>query len=119
MFLLIGGAMMLWLACTGNQKEKPKPQYPIDDEPLSSILVDVLIAEAILANYPKAKKDSASPAYYAYILKKHKVSRAHLDSCIVYLNSDPLKSEYLYRRVIDSLEKLKNPTAVYPPPVSN
>lgn len=116
-YFLLGMTIFLG-ACTGNQKEKPKPEFPIGEEPLSAILVDVLIAEAIMANYPKAKRDSASPAYYAYILKKHKVSKADLDSCIVYLNSDPAKSEALYKRVIDSLEKRKNPTAIYPPPGS-
>ncbi len=93
-------ALFLCLAC--QRKEKP---FPLDDEQIVQILMDVHLAEAAMANIGGTLKDSLAEVYYGQVYSIHGIDQTLFDSLMNYLQNHPEHMDSLYNRVLQRMEE--------------
>lgn len=94
-------SLLLLISCT-----EEKVELPLSEEKLLPILIDVHVAEAALQNLRGDTKDSMANIYYEQICTIHAVDRVLLDSCLIFLRTEPIILERLYTRAMEEAEKL-------------
>ena len=87
--------------------EKTKTQeLLVSDEKMISILVDLHIAEAAILSANKAQKDSIGGVYFQQIFNMHQIQDSLFYLNLEIISNDPKKTELIYEKVIEKLEKL-------------
>ena len=79
--------------------------FPIPEDALIPILMDVHIAEAAIQGLHGEEKDSVAAAYYEQIEKIHGYERALIDSCIVLMRKDPKVLSANYGKLLEEISK--------------
>ena len=106
LWLFIPIVISLTLVSCSNSPHA-KPTGALHPDTLVSILVDIHLVDAILHeenNNPEEKRDKAL-YFYPSLLEKHQVSRAEIDSSIVYYTRFPKEFSRMYEKVIKELNR--------------
>jgi len=78
----------------------------VSEEKMISILVDLHIAEAAILSANKVQKDSIGGVYYQQIFDMHQIPDSLFYRNLEIISNNPIKTEEIYEKVIEKLEKL-------------
>ena len=82
-------------------------QPPMDKEKLTTVLVDLHVADALAERENSAVKDSVAKIYYKQIFDKHGIDKATLDTTLALIGREPADLDSLYNQVTRRIQALK------------
>lgn len=97
MRILLFMMLMLAFGCM----EKKKEPFPIAEERLPDILLDVQLAESAMQNLYGVTKDSMAEVYYDQVCVIHDLDRETLDNALDRLRDEPEMMLRVYNRMMD------------------
>lgn len=81
---------------------------PIEKEKMVQIIVDLQMAEATSAFDELNLRNAQKYPYYNTVCEKHGITRAQLDSALVFYSKDELLFKEIYDKVIDELHEVES-----------
>ncbi len=100
-------ALIVFNACTPDEKEVTIPEGLIPRDTLLPLLVDIHLADAYLSQNRLPKKSKNRNVFYAGITRKYGYERAVFDSTIRFLATQPKLYQDIYEEVINELSMIK------------
>jgi len=82
------------------------PKLLITEDKMTSILVDLHIAEAAILSANKAQKDSIGGVYFKQVFEMHKIQDSLFYQNLEIISKNPKMTEAIYEKVIEKIEKL-------------
>lgn len=109
--LMIVAMLLLNNGC--NRKDRKLPDYILDKQQMISLITDIHLTESALAQKQSqgAVVTDMALVYYDSLLVKHSVTKAQIDSSLLYYSRRPELFEDIYRQVITQLSKKENEIA--------
>lgn len=103
--LLLLIAVVTFSACKEESREKGEV---IDEDKFIDVLVDLHIADAMLATDIKKENEKLflPKNFYHQVLKKHNITRADFNKSIAYYAEEPAKLGQIYDKVMEKLNTL-------------
>jgi len=99
-----------------SKADLPTYSQDIDKDTLIEILVDIHLADAMLAEKQLFDKnfEDTKISYYNYVYKKHNITRVEFNKTIEYYSYNPAEYVTIYVKVLEKLNRLNdelgNPT---------
>ena len=93
----------LLVSCDGN------PRGILSEKKMVAVITDLNLAEGTVsvADIPWAEKQKKG-AYYNYVLEKHGITLAQLDTSFAWYARKPTKLETIYEKVNTNLTKMQS-----------
>jgi len=104
-------ALMLMVSC-GKKTSESRPDI-LTEKQMIDLLVDTHLADAILFTQDTRSNDKRDQAlfYYPSVLEKHKITKAQMDSSVVWYMNHPEAYSRIYEEVCSKLKKMQEKVA--------
>ena len=93
----LAGVFFLWIGCNDA------PVWPMEEEKLVNLLVDLHVAEAAANNLHGTLKDSVINVYYNQVFTIHDIDSVKFDQVYNQLEAQPELHLYVYELVINEI----------------